>query len=193
MRKAEFHRVTKETDVFASINLDGTGKTDIDTGIGFLNHMLTLFAFHGGFDLVVKAKGDLDVDDHHTIEDIGIVLGIIVKEALGSKAGIARYGSFSCVMDEALARVDLDCSGRPFIVFHGDFNRETVGAMSTEMVPEFLRAFAFNSLITLHVNILYGENDHHKIEAVFKALGHALNAAVTTTGGGVFSTKGSLA
>lgn len=193
MRKAEYRRVTKETDVYASINLDGTGRADIDTGIGFLNHMLTLFAFHGGFDLSVKAKGDLDVDDHHTMEDIGIVLGIVVKEALGDKAGIARYGSFACVMDEALARVDLDCSGRPYLVFHGDLKRETIGNMSVEMVPEFLRAFAFNSLITLHVNILYGENDHHKIEAVFKALGHALKAAVTQRGGGVFSTKGSLA
>ena len=177
-RIGEVERYTSETSIEISINLDGSGNTQIDTGIGFFDHMLELFAFHSGFDLDIKAVGDLQVCDHHTIEDCGIVLGTLMKQCLGERRGITRYGSFRMPMDETLAVVDLDISGRPYLVFHCDFRREQIGAMSTEMVQEFLRAFAFAAGITLHVNVLYGENDHHKAEAIFKALARALRAAV---------------
>ncbi|NCB33926.1 MAG: imidazoleglycerol-phosphate dehydratase HisB [Erysipelotrichia bacterium] len=192
MRTAELERSTNETRITCSISLDGTGKSLIDTGVGFFNHMLTLMAFHGGFDLTLTADGDLDVDDHHTIEDCGIVLGSVFKEALGDRRGINRYGSFTLPMDETLCNVTLDISGRPISVCHCKLDRDTVGMMSTEMVPEFLRAFANAAGITLHVNVYYGENDHHRIEAIFKALGHALKEAVKITGDGVMSTKGML-
>lgn len=192
MRTAELERDTNETNVKCTLNLDGTGKTTIDTGVGFFNHMLTLMAFHGGFDLDLIANGDLDVDDHHTIEDCGITLGSAFKEALGDRKGIARYGSFTLPMDETLCNVTLDISGRPVSVCHCELNRDSVGMMSTEMVPEFLRAFAVASGITLHVNVYYGDNDHHKIEAIFKALGHALREAVQVNGDAVMSTKGML-
>ena len=192
MRESETKRTTNETDVQIKFDLDGTGKTNIQTGIGFFDHMLNLFAFHGSFDLDVIAKGDLDVDDHHTIEDIGIALAQCFKEAIGDKTGIVRYGSFRCPMDEALACVDLDISGRGYLVFNAEFQRESIGMMSTEMVKEFFYAFAINSGITLHVNLLYGENDHHKVEAIFKAFGHALKEAVYIQSNTLLSTKGTL-
>jgi len=194
MRKSEKKRTTAETSVRVSVNLDGVGESKIETGVGFFDHMLTLFAKHGGFDLVVKCKGDLAVDGHHSIEDIGIVLGEAVKEALGDKAGIARYGSFYIPMDEALALVALDISGRPYLVYEGGEMAPTVGDYDTELTEEFLRAFALNAGLTLHTRVLYGNNTHHKIEALFKALGHALAIAVRKDGSvkGVLSTKGVL-
>ena len=192
MRIKGEERVTKETSIKAEINLDGTGKADIDTGIGFFDHMLTLFAFHSRFDLTVKAKGDLEVCDHHTVEDVGILLGSLVKEALGDKRGIERYGSFNLPMDETLANVTLDISGRSFLVYNCELKRDTIGTFSCEMLEEFLRAFAFNAGITLHVNVYYGTNDHHKVEAVFKALGRAMKEACKVTGDALPSTKGLL-
>ena len=192
MRSAVLERRTAETGIQCELNLDGSGVSTVSTGIGFFDHMLTLFAFHGKFDLTLKADGDLNVDDHHTIEDCGILLGQAFRQALGDKKGIERYGSFTLPMDEALATVNLDISGRPYLVCSCEFSREKIGEMSTEMVQEFLRAFAFNAGITLHVNLLYGSNDHHKAEAVFKALGRALKGAVRITSDEVASTKGML-
>ena len=192
MRNAEVNRETKETKIYVSLDLDGTGDISIDTGIGFLDHMLELFAFHGSLNLTVKAKGDLDVDDHHTVEDCGIALGTAFKQALGDRVGIARYGSFTVPMDEALATVNLDISGRPYLVFHCDFTREQLGMLSTEMIQEFFRAFAVASGTTLHINLAYGENDHHKAEAIFKAFGHAVKEASAIASTELPSTKGFL-
>lgn len=192
MRKSEVTRDTKETSIRVELNLDGTGQTDIDTGIGFLDHMLDLMAFHGSLDLKVHASGDLDVDDHHTVEDTGIALGSAFRKALGDRKGINRYGSVTLPMDEALANVSLDISGRPYLVFHCDFTREQIGMLSTEMIEEFFRAFAVAAGVTLHVNLLYGKNDHHKAEAIFKAFGHAVKEAVKITGDQLPSTKGFL-
>lgn len=192
MRISEIARTTKETGILCRLNLDGTGETAIETGIGFFDHMLQLFAFHGNFDLSLKADGDLQVDDHHTIEDCGIVLGQAFRNALDEKKGIARYGFFRCPMDEALAEVTLDISGRPYLVFNAGFSREKIGMMSTEMAEEFFRAFAVQSGITLHIGLLYGNNDHHCMEAIFKAFGHALSQAVKAEGNRVPSSKGVL-
>ena len=178
-RISSLERNTKETQIKLTLNLDGEGKTNIDTGVGFFDHMLNLMAFHGGFDLDIKAHGDLEVCDHHLVEDTGILFGKAFLEALGDKRGINRYGTFFLPMDETLAQVSLDISGRAFLVFQGEFKRDTVGTFATEMTEEFFRAFAFNSGITLHARILYGSNDHHKIEALFKALGRALREAKT--------------
>ena len=178
-RIASIERNTNETKLKLTINLDGDGKTNINTGIGFFDHMLNLMAFHGEFNLDLEASGDLEVCDHHTVEDIGIALGKIFLEALGDKRGIKRYGTFFVPMDEALAHVSLDISGRAFLVFECELNRESIGNYSTEMTKEFFRAFAFNAAITLHARVLYGENDHHKIEGLFKALGRALKEAKT--------------
>jgi imidazoleglycerol-phosphate dehydratase len=191
-RKAQAKRNTKETQIEIAINLDGSGKNTIDTGIGFFDHMLQLFAFHSGFDLDVKANGDLYVDDHHTIEDIGILLGQLIKEALGDKRGIARYGFFSMPMDETLCNVSLDFSGRPYLVYNAELTREKIGEYSTEMTEEFLRALAFNAGLTLHVNVLYGNNDHHKVEAIFKALARAMKQAVKIESDAIPSSKGVL-
>ena len=177
MREAKLERNTNETKIKLNINLDGSGKTSINTGVGFFDHMLNLMAFHGDFDLQVEAKGDLEVCDHHMVEDVGIALGQCFLEALGDKRGINRYGNFFLPMDETLAHVALDISGRSFLHFECEFMRESIGDFSTEMVKEFFRAFAFNSGITLHARVLYGENDHHKAEALFKALGRALKEA----------------
>ncbi|WP_294153140.1 imidazoleglycerol-phosphate dehydratase HisB [uncultured Clostridium sp.] len=186
-------RETNETSIELEIDLDGKGNSEINTGVGFFDHMLTLFSFHSKTDLKVIAKGDLEVCDHHTIEDIGITLGEAFKEAIGDKHGINRYGTFYVPMDETLALVSLDISNRPFVVFDCDFKREMVGEMATEMVAEFFRAFAFNAGITLHLKVLYGENDHHKIEALFKAFGRALKEAKTINEeNGLPSTKGKL-
>ncbi|HEY5525483.1 MAG TPA: imidazoleglycerol-phosphate dehydratase HisB [Clostridium sp.] len=176
-RIASITRETKETQISLTINLDGKGNGDINTGVGFFDHMLNLMAFHGGFDLEVKAKGDIEVCDHHLVEDVGITLGEAVLKALGDKRGIKRYGTFFIPMDETLAQVSLDISGRSFLAFDCAFARESIGNFSTEMVKEFFRAFAFNAGITLHGRVLYGENDHHKAEALFKALGRALREA----------------
>lgn len=191
MRSADISRKTKETDIKIELSLDG-GECEINTGIGFFDHMLTAFAVHGGFGLKADVKGDLNVDCHHTIEDTGIVLGKAFAEALGDKSGIERYGSFTVPMDESLAFVSLDVSGRPFLVFNAEFPEEKVGEFDSCMCEEFMRAFAYNAGITLHVNMIYGGNTHHQIEAIFKALAHALAVAVRETGKGVLSTKGSL-
>lgn len=178
MRTGKITRTTKETSVEISINLDGEGKSEIKSGIGFFDHMLTLFAAHGLFDLTVKCDGDTYVDGHHSVEDIGIALGDAIKAALKDCAGINRYGSFYLPMDETLAFVALDISGRPYLVCDMGELSPMIGAFDTELVEEFLRAFATHSGITLHAKILYGKNSHHKIEAIFKALGHALRIAV---------------
>lgn len=192
MRIVTKERETNETNIRCSLNLDGNRISDIQTGIGFFDHMLTLFAFHSGIDLTLQAKGDLDVCDHHTVEDCGILLGTCVKEALGERRGIARYGSMMLPMDETLCNVTLDISGRPFLVYQCELKRDTIGTFSCEMVEEFLRAFAFASGMTLHVNVMYGTNDHHKIEAIFKALGRALKEAIKVEGDTLPSTKGKL-
>ncbi|MBQ4164888.1 MAG: imidazoleglycerol-phosphate dehydratase HisB [Oscillospiraceae bacterium] len=192
-RTAEITRTTKETDIALALDLDGGAKAEISTGIGFLDHMLTALAIHGGFSLKLSCKGDLNVDGHHTAEDIGIVLGMAFKEALGDKAGIMRYGSAFIPMDEALAFCSLDISARPFLVFNAQFTNERVGEFDTCLTEEFMRAFAFNAGITLHLRVEYGSNDHHKIEALFKAMAYALKAAMKRNeDGSVVSTKGVL-
>lgn len=192
MRQSNIKRITNETNIEVELNLDGSGKTEIDTGIGFLNHMLTLFGFHGGFDLKIKCVGDLEVDSHHTAEDIGITLGQAFKEAIGDKKGVNRYGTMLLPMDEALARVVVDISGRPYLVYILDFNREMIKDMATEDFKEFFKGFVNNSLTTLHIELLYGENDHHKIEGVFKGFGRALKSASCVTSSILQSTKGNL-
>ena len=191
-RTSQISRKTKETDITASLDLDG-GEVKIDTGIGFLDHMLTALGVHGGFGLTLTAKGDLFVDGHHTSEDVGIVLGMAFKEALGDKSGIARYGSAYIPMDESLGFCALDISARPFLVFNAEFANYRVGEFDTCLTEEFMRAFAFNAGITLHLRVEYGSNDHHKIEALFKALAYALKAAVRKNAdGSAVSTKGVL-
>lgn len=192
MRTSNIQRNTKETKINIELNLDG-GDVDISTGIGFFDHMLTAFGVHGGFGLRVEVKGDLDVDTHHTAEDTGIVLGKAFKQALGDMSGIERYGSFNIPMDESLAQVSLDISNRPFLVFNAKFEQELCGDYETCVTEEFWRAFAMNSGITLHINVPYGTNAHHQIEAIFKAVAHALKIAVTkNSDGAVLSTKGVL-
>jgi imidazoleglycerol-phosphate dehydratase len=193
-RIAEIKRKTKETDIALSFNLDGASKEQISTGIGFLDHMLDLFTRHGLFDLKVEAVGDLKVDAHHTVEDIGIVLGQAIKEALGDKKSIKRYGTTFVPMDEALAMVSLDLSGRPFLVFDAQFTQDKVGEMDTELIEEFFRAVAFNASMNLHIKVPYGSNNHHIAEAIFKAFGRALDEATGLDARiqGVMSTKGSL-
>ncbi len=192
MRTAQLSRKTRETDINLSLCLDG-GEVAVDTGIGFFDHMLTAFAVHGGFGLKVKVIGDLNVDDHHTIEDTGIVLGNAFKEALGDKSSIERYGSFYVPMDEALAFASLDISGRPFLVFDAEFPQEKCGDYTSAMTVEFMRAFAYNAGITLHIKSMYGYNSHHIIEAIYKAVAHALKVAVKKTDSGKpLSTKGVL-
>lgn len=192
MREATEKRQSKETDIQISLNLDGAGQAEISTGIGFFDHMLTAFMVHGGFNAGIKTDGDLMVDCHHTIEDTGIVLGRAFAQALGDKSGIMRYGSFYIPMDESLAFASVDVSGRPYLVFDCPFSGELMGEMETAMVEEFFRAFAFHAGITLHIRLLYGTNDHHKCEAVFKAVAHALKAALQQSGQSVLSTKGLL-
>lgn len=192
MREASLTRTTKETVVSVTWNLDGKGKAQIDTGIGFFNHMLELLAFHSKTDLIVNAHGDLDVDDHHTIEDIGIVMGTVFRQALQDRKGIARYGFFLLPMDEVLCETAMDISGRPYSVFNCDFTRENIGAMSTEMAEEFFRAFAVTAGVSLHINVRYGTNDHHKMEGIFKSIGHTIRAAVKIEGEDIPSTKGML-
>jgi len=195
MRKAAVKRTTKETDVAVAIDLDGRGVASISTGIGFLDHMLDLLARHSRIDIAVKAVGDLHVDHHHTTEDIGIALGQAVKQALGDMRGITRYADVHVPMDEALTRVAIDVSGRPFLVFRSTFSGDKIGSFDTQLVNEWFQAFAMNAGITLHVETLYGANDHHISESCFKGLARALRAAVAIdpqSKDEVPSTKGSL-
>ena len=193
-RKAAIRRTTKETDIEVSLCLDGTGKTDIQTGIGFLDHMLDGFARHGLFDLTVKAAGDLDVDCHHTVEDTGIVLGNAILEALGGKEGIKRYGSFLLPMDETLILCAIDLSGRPYLNYDAAFTSERIGDLDTEMVREFFYAVSYAGAMNLHLKVLTGGNNHHVAEAMFKSFAKALDAAVSPEPRikDVLSTKGSL-
>ncbi|MDP4121207.1 MAG: imidazoleglycerol-phosphate dehydratase HisB [Bacillota bacterium] len=192
MRKAEITRKTKETDISIALSLDG-GNIDINTGIGFFDHMLTAFAMHGGFGLQIKAIGDLQVDQHHTVEDVGIVLGQAFFKAMGDKSGIARFGSFYVPMDEALAFAAVDISGRPYLVFDADFPQENCDSYDSCLTWEFMRAFSFNAGITLHTKVLYGNNTHHMTEALFKAVAHALRLALERKENNILlSTKGVL-
>ena len=192
MRKSEIERNTKETQINLSLNLDGDGKYDVDTGVGFFDHMMTLFACHSGFDLNVKCNGDVRVDGHHSIEDIGIVLGKAIAQALGDKVGIKRYASVTIPMDESLATVTVDISGRQFLVFNAEGMSGKVGDFDIELVEEFFRAVANYGGLTLHVNLHYGSNSHHKIEAIFKAFARALSKAVKVVGDQLPSSKGVL-
>ncbi len=179
MRKASIKRETSETSISVSINLDGSGSHDVKTGIGFLDHMLEQLARHSLIDIKVKARGDLHIDGHHTTEDTGIALGMALAKALGDKRGIRRYGFSYLPMDEALTRAAIDISGRPWLVWRVEFSRGKIGDMDTELFREFFQAFAHNGGITLHMDNLYGENNHHIVESCFKALARALRAAVT--------------
>lgn len=178
MRTASVNRDTNETKITASVNLDGTGVFDISTGIGFLDHMLEQLSKHSLIDMTVSCKGDLHIDGHHTTEDTGIALGAAVKQALGERRGIARYGDCLLPMDETMTRAAVDVSGRPFLVWRVDFRRDKIGEMDTELFQEFFRAFAFAAGITLHIDNLYGENNHHIVESAFKAVAYALRRAV---------------
>jgi imidazoleglycerol-phosphate dehydratase len=195
MRQGKVKRTTKETDVEVAVNLEGTGKSDIGTGIGFLDHMLDLLARHSRMDLTVKAKGDLHIDSHHTAEDVGIALGQAVKQALGDLKGITRYADVHMPMDEALTRVAIDVSGRPMLVFKAKFMRDKIGNFDTELVNEWFQAFAMNAGVTLHVETLYGSNDHHIAESCFKGLARVLRTAFAIdarAANEIPSTKGSL-
>ncbi len=193
-RTADYVRKTKETDINLQLNLDGTGQADIHTGIGFFDHMLDGFARHGFFDLTVHVEGDLTVDCHHTIEDTGVVLGSAIKKAVGDKKGIRRYGGCALPMDETLVLCAIDLSGRPYLAFDGTFTAEKVGHMDTEMVREFFYAISYTAGMNLHIKVLSGSNNHHLIEAMFKAFARALDEAVAFDPriAGVLSTKGSL-
>ncbi len=193
-RSASITRTTGETDISLKLTLDGKGKIDIDTEVPFLDHMLNLFAVHGFFDLSLKAKGDIEVDYHHTVEDIGICLGQAIAESLGDKSGINRYGSSYLPMDETLVRVVADLSNRPYLHFGVQIPDQKLGTFDTALAKEFFRAFAQHGGVTLHVDLLHGENSHHIIEAIFKGLGRCLNEAtqVKDTITGALSTKGSL-
>ena len=195
MRQGKVERNTKETRILVELDLDGTGKADISTGVGFLDHMLTLLAVHSFMDLKVRAQGDLEVDCHHTVEDVGIALGQAIAQALGDKKGIHRYGSFLLPMDEALAEIALDFSGRPFLVWNADLSpRVTLGNFDTEMGEDFFRALAMNCGLTLHLNVPYGKNTHHMLEAIFKGVARAMSQAVALDPRvhGVMSSKGAL-
>lgn len=191
-RSSSIHRKTKETDIELSLCIDGKGNAKVHTGIGFFDHMLTGFAKHGFFDLTCNVQGDLYVDGHHTVEDIGIVLGQAIKEAIGEKEGIIRYGSALLPMDETLVLCALDLSGRPYLVYHVDFTAERVGSLDTELVKEFFYAISYSAGMNLHIKMLDGENNHHIIEAMFKAFAKALDQAtkIDTRINGVLSTKG---
>ena len=212
MRISDIERKTKETDIKLHLNIDGKGDSNISTGIGFFDHMLESFARHGQFDLNIDCIGDLHVDYHHTVEDVGIVLGQAFDKAISDKKGIKRFGYACTPMDETLSTIKteligqdiflsnerdmisstLDISGRPFFVFKAEFKNEMVGSFPTELVSEFLRAFAMNGKLTLHVNVPYGDNTHHIIEVIFKGLGRALKDAATINGDAILSTKGSI-
>ena len=191
MRTAELKRETAETKIALSLNLDGTGKSEIQTGVGFFDHMLTLFAFHSQIDLTVTVEGDTWVDAHHTVEDVGIALGQMIAKGLGDKVGIRRYGMSYLPMDETLARSVVDVSGRPFLVYDATIKNPKLGDFDTELAEEFFRAVAMNARLTLHLSVLYGSNSHHMIEGLFKAFGRALQEAIASDGSGRLpSTKG---
>jgi imidazoleglycerol-phosphate dehydratase len=195
MRQASITRQTKETDISVSLTLDGSGASDVATGIGFLDHMLDQLARHGLMDLTVRARGDLHIDQHHTTEDVGIVIGQALRQALGDRAGVTRYADVHLPMDEAMTRAAIDISGRPFLVWNVAFTQAKIGEFDTELVREFFQAFAQNAGITLHVETLYGSNSHHIAETCFKAVARALRAAIAIDprqAGRVPSTKGSL-
>ncbi|WP_288929174.1 imidazoleglycerol-phosphate dehydratase HisB [uncultured Dialister sp.] len=192
MRQAEIHRKTGETDIAISLVIDGEGRFEGTTGIGFFDHMMNLLACHSGMDISLSCRGDLEVDNHHTIEDLGIALGTVFLKALGDKKGIRRYGAFFCPMDETLSRIVLDLSGRPYFVYDVKIPVERIGTFETEMTREFFLAFVMHGMMNLHMACLYGENGHHIVESLFKGLGHALKEAVTVEGGRVLSTKGVL-
>jgi len=195
LRSATIQRKTTETEIVLSLNLDGSGKANIATGVGFLDHMLRHIAVHGLFDLDVKASGDLEIDPHHTVEDVGIVLGQALDQALGDRKGIVRMGSAYVPMDEALAFVAVDLSGRPYAVIKAEWHTSAIGLLPTTLIPHFLESFAFNAKINLHACVEYGRDDHHQAEALFKALGRALDAATLIDprrAGSVPSTKGTL-
>lgn len=194
MRKAEIKRKTNETDINIRLNIDGSGKSTIDTGVGFFDHMLTLFTKHSLMDIEVSCKGDTFVDCHHTVEDVGIALGQAINKALGEKKSITRYGTCFLPMDEALAMVSLDISGRSYLVFDAEFSTPKLGDFDTEMVEDFFQAFASSCGVTLHVKVMYGRNTHHIIEAIFKAFAKAMDTAtlVDRRITGVPSTKGVL-
>ncbi|MEC9384177.1 MAG: imidazoleglycerol-phosphate dehydratase HisB [SAR324 cluster bacterium] len=193
-RAAKIECKTKETAIKLELNLDGSGKTNLKSGIGFLDHMLDLWAFHGMFDLKLKCDGDLEIDTHHTTEDIALALGRALAEAVGEKKGIFRYGHSYVPMDESLIRAALDLSGRPEFVFHGEFTQPTIGYLDTQMITHFFKSLAVSARMTLHLSILYGINDHHKCEGMFKSVGRALRAAVELDlrRKDVVSTKGTL-
>lgn len=192
-RTATVSRRTRETDITATLTLDGTGEVTVATGIGFLDHLLTALALHAGFDLSLNAKGDLEIDDHHTAEDCALVIGSALDQALGDRRGIVRFGSAYAPLDEALARAVVDCSGRPFARIELGLRRERLGALSCENIPHILASFATAARLTLHVDLLTGENDHHRAEAAFKALALALRIATGRRAGTtVPSTKGTL-
>jgi len=191
-RKSKIERKTNETDIVVELNLDGQGRYQIDTGVGFFDHMLTHLSKHSRIDMTVKATGDLEIDAHHTIEDIGICLGEALCKALGDKKGIGRYGNIAVPMEDAKAVVTVDLSGRPFLVYHAKFPSEKIGEFDTECVEEFLRSFSTVGKFNLHAEVPYGANSHHIAEAIFKALGQALGAAVKVVGGDIPSTKGVL-
>lgn len=192
-RKGEITRKTRETDIAITLELDGKGKAEISTSIGFFDHMLTALSVHSGISMNIKVTGDLYVDGHHTVEDTGIALGQALAKALGDKSGIVRYGTAYIPMDESLAMTSLDISNRPFLVFNADFTNQSCGGYDNCLTEEFFRAFAFNAGITMHINLMYGSNDHHKIEAIYKSCAHALKTAVAyNSDGSTLSTKGVL-
>lgn len=194
MRESTLERITSETNIQIKLNIDGKGDCDSNTGIGFLDHMMVLFAKHGSFDLDIKCKGDLWVDNHHTVEDMGILLGTAFKDALGDKKMITRYGTFYCPMDEALTRINVDLSGRGYLIYNVTLNQEKVGTLDTQTLKEFFYSFAINAGMNLHITNLYGENCHHIIESIFKGMSRALKEAcsIDKTTQGIPSTKGVL-
>ena len=193
-RKAEVYRETSETQISLKLNIDGAGSSDVQTGVGFLDHMLELFAKHGFFDLELKAVGDLQVDDHHTVEDVGICLGDAFRQAVSEKSGIRRFGNFEMPMYEALAKITLDFCGRPFLVYNTPLTNEKIGTFDVELVEEFFHGFVNHSGTTLHINVAHGSNRHHIVEAIFKGIAKALDAATSVDERivGVLSTKGKL-
>ena len=192
MRNATVKRKTNETDISVSLNLDGNGRVICESGNGFFDHMIHAMGRHAGYDIEIHCNGDTFVDFHHSAEDIGIVLGQAFSQCVGNKTGIKRFGLAYTPMDEALAMTAIDISGRPFLVFNAEMPSERVGEFETELVEEFMRGFAMNALITLHINLLYGKNTHHIIEAVFKSVGRALADSTRVTGDTILSTKGVL-
>ena len=192
MRIVSLNRTTKETDIQLKLNLDGQGEAKVDTGIGFFDHMLTLLCFHSKMDLTLEVKGDLEVDGHHTVEDIGLLLGEALFEALGDKKGIERYASLLLPMDETLAQIALDVSGRPYLIYNCDYTRNDIGTLDVQNIKEFFKSLVNKSGLTLHISVLYGENDHHKAESIFKGVGRAFRTAFAITNDSIQSSKGVL-